>query len=578
MNEAATLSPSFSRRACSPRTPRRASSPAKWLAPWAILAALCGLLFFHHLAARDLWSSHEARAAQDAQTILDDGGWGLPRLFDGEVELQKPPLYYWGVAALAWCRGGAVDAWAVRLPAALSALGCVLALYGFGRRCGRPVAGVVAAAALATALHFTWLARVGRIDMPLTLTVGLAVGGVHLARREPNAAAGWLLVAYLAVATGLLLKGPIAAVLPAAALGTHLLAEGELPPPWHVRRWLGLGRRVGVWWGLPLVAGLALPWFVWANARTHGELFRVFFWHHNVERGFDDTGELWHHNHPWWFYGPRLAFDFLPWSPLLPVAGWFLLRRGRWRADLEARLGLAWLLAILVLLSCFHFKRADYLLPAFPGAALVLGCAAERWYEAGRLRRLLAAGFALAVAGCAAGWWVYVERVLPRDETKLEQRRFAAEIRRRAPAPRPVLFFWTENHALAFHVGRPLHTLIEWQDLDAWAARPESTYVVMPPEVAAEWPQHLRDGRLEEVLRSTDLAGTGQKRPLVLLRTLPPTEPSHARSPGPAADRDRAAECPPAGPQRGAAPGGSAGELGQRAHAAGARLRNPGGG
>src|SRR5205085_1893153 len=160
-----------------------------------LLAALCGVLFFHHLAARDLWSSHEARAAQDAQTILADGGWGLPRLFDGEVELQKPPLYYWAVAALAWCRGGAVDAWAVLLP-------------------------------------------------------------------------------YLAVAAGLLLKGPIAALLPAAALGTHLLGEGELAPPWRVRRWLGLGRRLGLWWGPPLVAGLALPWFVWANARTHGDLFR----------------------------------------------------------------------------------------------------------------------------------------------------------------------------------------------------------------------------------------------------------------------------------------------------------------
>ena len=40
------------------------------------------LLFFHRLGDRDLWSSHEGRAAQDAQTILDDGDWGLPRLFE----------------------------------------------------------------------------------------------------------------------------------------------------------------------------------------------------------------------------------------------------------------------------------------------------------------------------------------------------------------------------------------------------------------------------------------------------------------------------------------------------------------
>src|SRR5205807_7584281 len=69
--------------------------------PGLLLTLLCLFLFFHHLAARDLWSSHEGRAAQDAQSILDDGSWGLPRLFDHKVELQKPPLYYWLVAAVA---------------------------------------------------------------------------------------------------------------------------------------------------------------------------------------------------------------------------------------------------------------------------------------------------------------------------------------------------------------------------------------------------------------------------------------------------------------------------------------------
>src|SRR5438874_12104760 len=90
------------------------------------LIILCLFLFFCRLADRDLWSSHEARAGMDAQTLLEDG-WGLPRLFDGRPELQKPPLYYWLVAAVARVRGGPVDAWAVRLPAAGSALLCVLA-------------------------------------------------------------------------------------------------------------------------------------------------------------------------------------------------------------------------------------------------------------------------------------------------------------------------------------------------------------------------------------------------------------------------------------------------------------------
>src|SRR5262249_46235179 len=68
------------------------------------------LLFFHRLADRDLWSSHEARAAQNAQGILDTGDWVLPQLYDQRPELQKPPLFYWLVAGFARLRGGPVDA------------------------------------------------------------------------------------------------------------------------------------------------------------------------------------------------------------------------------------------------------------------------------------------------------------------------------------------------------------------------------------------------------------------------------------------------------------------------------------
>ncbi len=189
------------------------------------------LLFFHGLAERDLWSSHEARAGMDAQMILDDSAWGLPRLYDGRLELQKPPLYYWLVSALAWLRGGRVDALDVRLPAAVAAWLCVLALLaGLASARRRPLAGLVAATILATAVHFTWLARIGRIDMPLTLSVTLGVGALYLARGRKRWTRLTLLgLAYLAIAAGVLLKGPIGLILPGVVM-LALLAL-ELGPP-----------------------------------------------------------------------------------------------------------------------------------------------------------------------------------------------------------------------------------------------------------------------------------------------------------------------------------------------------------
>jgi 4-amino-4-deoxy-L-arabinose transferase-like glycosyltransferase len=531
------------------RSQKRAIFTRSLCLVFSVSLCLCGsLLFFYRLGDRDLWSSHEARAGQDAQTMLSDGHWGLPHLFDGTPDLQKPPLYYWGVAVIGWLRGGVVDAWAVRLPATLSALALVLGLFGALWRSGRTVAGIVGATVLATALHFTWLARVGRIDMPLSLTTAVVIVAFVRARRQPTAlsALPGCLVGYLSLAAGVLLKGPIGAVLPFAVVGGYVLVEGD----WRPRTWPGLLHRLGVWWGLPLMAALTVPWFLWANAQTDGEFFRVFFWHHNVERGLGGAADL--AEHPWWFYLPRFSFDFLPWTPLLPLALWLLWRRRWWRADAAARLGLVWLVVVVGLLSCARFKRADYLLPAFPGAALLLGCVAQRWYETARHPWVWKSLFATVVLGCVAGWTVYVTAVLPRSEARLEQRRFAARIRHLVPPPERVLLFWTEPHALVFHLGREVQILIEWDRLDAELAAVENSYVIMPPEIAVLSVEHLRLTRLEEVLRNTDFTRGKHDKPLVLLRaqrlTSSPGFP-HARAAAVAASDRSASQSDPPGSQ-----------------------------
>jgi hypothetical protein len=106
------------------------------------------------------------------------------------------------------------------------------------------------------------------------------------------------------------------------------------------------------------------------------------------------------------------------------------------------------------------------------------------------------------------------------------------------------LFFRTEVHLLAFHIGQPIDTLLEWENLDFWAARPETFYVVMPSRYADEWRQHLHAGALVEVMRSDVLAGAEHDDPLMLFRTQPVanarptlTRTDHASAAGPAADR-----------------------------------------
>jgi Dolichyl-phosphate-mannose-protein mannosyltransferase len=423
-----------------------------------------------------------------------------------------------------------VDAWAVRLPAALAALGCVGMLFFLGWMRGRPLAGFLAGTLLATAAHFTWLARIGRIDMPLTLAVAVAVGSFHLAnyrrRRFP-----YLLAGYVAVGVAVLLKGPIGIVLPAVVTGLNAVIDGWLEKGWVATPQAAI-RGKGLWWGIPLVLALTLPWFLWVNHHTGGEFFRVFLWEHNVERGL---GGGWLRAHPWWYYVPLFAGDFLPWSPLVFVAFAFAWKYGILRTDAEARLGLVWFVAVLVVLSCARYKRSDYLLPAYPGAALFVACVGRRleqhWQTWANRPRWFPYGMLHAVlCTIMVGVWLdRVERQLPAEEPYRDYRAFAAVVRQHAPPPDTVVFFRTEAHALAFHVGRPLDVLVEWDELNARLNRPGTHCVVMPPEVAEAWAKNLYGVRLEEVSCNSTLAGGAHERPLVLLRASPlPAERSAA--------------------------------------------------
>jgi hypothetical protein len=183
------------------------------------------------------------------------------------------------------------------------------------------------------------------------------------------------------------------------------------------------------------------------------------------------------------------------------------------------RFGFIWLVTIVVLLSCMRFKRGDYLLPAYPGAALLLGTAVERWYRAVRFPGRIAAAVGAVVAGCAIGWAVYLYWVLPAQEAEHDYQRFAAAIRQRAPRPQPIIFFRVESHPLAFRLGAPIDTILEWENLDIWSNNPGTHYVVMSPDCADEWRKHVTSGRLVEVVRNTDLAGGKHEHPLVLMRT-----------------------------------------------------------
>ena len=61
-----------------------------------------------------------------------------------------------------------------------------------------------------------------------------------------------------------------------------------------------------------------------------------------------------------------------------------------------------WAVTIFAVLSAAQFKRADYLLPLYPGVAIALGSAADRWLASRtdpRTVRRTRWGFGVVLAG-----------------------------------------------------------------------------------------------------------------------------------------------------------------------------------
>lgn len=488
-----------------PRVAAERIGSARFLIVWSTFLFVIVLLFAR-LGSRELYSSHEARAAQNAQRMLDTGEWGLPVLFDGRVDLQKPPAYYWMVATIGWLNGGTIDEWATRFPSAISGLFCVAIVFSFLRSERRMTAAIVAALVLATANHFTAIARTARIDIPLTLMVTTSLFAYYR-----GCATGLVRFHFLAaVAAGLavLLKGPVALALIGPVAVVWLIVERPRVP--LAARLLG-----------PLVvAAIAVPWFVWANTSTDGELFRVFFWHHTIARFTGSSQQL--ATHPWWYYAPRFALDFLPWTPVLIGLIVWGLRTGCVRSDPLSCFGLVALVVMIVVMSTARFKRADYLLPAYPFAALAVGCAAETWLASrsnprtiGLAKRL----FGATLAAVAIGWIILTTVIEPAEQARESRKEFARAIRTEAPAPHTILQFRMESHLLSFHLGRPVHTFVEWGELNERLAVPGRHFVVMPPEYVFAADEIVTSRKLVVVTRLEAHTAGQPSRPLVFLRT-----------------------------------------------------------
>jgi 4-amino-4-deoxy-L-arabinose transferase-like glycosyltransferase len=214
----------------------------------------------------------ESRFAQASRQMLESGDYIVPRV-QGKLRLNKPPLIYWLQAGSAWVfTGGDVskDAiWMYRVPSLLAAIGVVLVTWRLGASVDGPPAGVLAGAMIAVAPVFWWEARQARADMVLVLCTVIAVAAALRAIAPPsdpataqdNRPMPWssAIVLWLAVAAGVMTKGPVTLLVVGLGVLAVCLVQKRWKWVWGLRPLLGL----------IVVAACVTPW-VWAVVREVG--------------------------------------------------------------------------------------------------------------------------------------------------------------------------------------------------------------------------------------------------------------------------------------------------------------------
>jgi 4-amino-4-deoxy-L-arabinose transferase-like glycosyltransferase len=339
-------------------------SPLVLLTASLLLCCCVGIL------GRGYWTPDEPREADLAWRMSWQAEKAVP-LLAGEPFCEKPPLTYWLAAVPIRLFGPA--AWAARLPNLLYAVIAAIGVGLLARRSAGRFAGGVAAAAISTFLlsyqAVIWLAT----DAPLLAAVSIALLGAYAgfyARTSGERLRGYTLM-HAALGIGFLSKSAAAWMVPALTVLALVLWE---------RRWREL-LRWELYVGLLLQAVMILTWVWFVYAGTDGPAhLKVFFWNNLVGRftRLDAPSELQyaeaHRNSPG-KYLIELPLYLFPWTLLAAAAA-----RRAWaqRSDRSVRFAIASSVPALALLSVAATARNVYLVPALPGAALLLAWWAQR--------------------------------------------------------------------------------------------------------------------------------------------------------------------------------------------------------
>ncbi len=342
---------------------------------WWVLAALLSLPLLS-MWLLPLADTSEPRYAEIARIMAQTGDWITPWFEPGLPFWGKPPLSFWA-QALSFKLFG-VSEFSARLPSWLTMLGTVSLLIAYTRsvfnlRTALWAAIIYSSCALAYVTSGAVLT-----DPFLALATTWSMVAFVMASRDPKFI--WRYGFFIAIAIGLLAKGPLVLVLIAGPLVPCLLIYPTMRRHLHALPWIS---------GTLLTLAISLPWYILAEIKTPGFLDYFIIGEHFlrfVDPGW--KGDLYGTAHQrmygtiWWYW---LQATF-PWGIL---AGVMLVmavankagRRLVQLAILQPAVGylLAWALFTPLFFTVAGNILWTYLLPCLGAFSILMAVTLQTW-------------------------------------------------------------------------------------------------------------------------------------------------------------------------------------------------------
>lgn len=331
----------------------------------ALFLAIC--IYVLHVPVQ-IMDVDAAQYASMGREMLERGDF--LHVFDrGNPYLDKPPLIFWLTAGSYWLFG--MSNFAFKLPAILFALLGIFSVYRFGRLWYDRETGALAALLLGLTQGYFHFTNDVRTDVYLTNAVIASIWMLSEQYRKPRS--WWWIGAFFFAGIGMLAKGPLGLVVPALALGTHVLIRGEFKAILNWRWFVGLFVVLIVL--APMLIGLYEQFDLHpeklVNGRNGVSGLRFYFWEQSFGR---ITGEnVWKNDSTPFFFVHSFAWSFLPWT-LLFVFGfanrsWDLIQR-------KTRHYPEWIsyggfLLPFIALSFSKYKLPHYIYVVFPLASII---------------------------------------------------------------------------------------------------------------------------------------------------------------------------------------------------------------